>query len=118
MWTSKVIEACNYCEQNFKLAIMEGINAGELLDVPNLTEVIEEIIVSGWAMTVGYDQVQRVKQRQQIIEGTDSLLEPLAINDPIIRSSIRLLNSYPWQSPITQDSLVRIEQALIKLELR
>jgi AcrR family transcriptional regulator len=118
LWTSKVIEACNYCEQNFKLAIMEGINAGELLDVPNLTDVIEEIIVSGWAMTVGYDQVQRVKQRQQIIEGTDSLLEPLAINDPIIRSSIRLLNSYPWQSPITQDSLVRIEQALIKLELR
>jgi AcrR family transcriptional regulator len=118
LWTAKVIEACNFCEQNFKLAIIEGINAGELQDTPDLTEVIEEIIVSCWAMTVGYDQVQRVKQRQQIIEGTDSLLEPLTINDPIVRSLIRLLNTYPWQTPISQDSLDRIEQALFKLELR
>lgn len=118
LWSGKMIEACNLCEQAFKLAIMEGINAGELKEVPNLSEVIEEIIVSGWALTVGYEQVLRVKQQQQIIEGTASLLEPLAVNDPIIRSTIRLLNSYPWQSPITPDSLERIEQALINLELR
>lgn len=117
-WTEKMIEACNLCEQGFKLALSEGIKTGELKNVPNLTDIIEEIIVSGWAMTVGYDQVQRVKQRQQIIEGTDSLLEPLALDDPIVRSLIRLLNSYPWQTPITPKSIKRVEDALIKLQLR
>ena len=117
-WTDTMIQANNNCEQSFKLALTEGINAGELKPVPNLSEVIEEIIISGWAMTVGYEQVQRIKQTEQIINGTDSLLEPLELNHPIIRSAIRLLNSYPWQQPITDTSLERIEHELHNLNLR
>lgn len=118
MWTEKMINACKQCEQGFSLALTEAIAGGELQDVPNLSEVIEEIIVSGWAMTVGYEQVQRVKQTQQIVEGTESLFEPLALNHPIIRSTVRLLNSYPWLKPITEQSLKHIEAELIKLNLR
>ncbi|MBQ4837861.1 MULTISPECIES: TetR/AcrR family transcriptional regulator [Pseudoalteromonas] len=117
-WTGKIIEAQSRCESSFKLALVEAINAGELEDVPNLSEAIEEIIISGWAMTVGYEQVQRVQQTKQIIEGTDSLLAPLPLNHPIIRSSVRLLNSYPWRQPINDASLKHIEQKLIALDLR
>ncbi len=117
-WTQKMIEACTRCEQAFKLTLTEGINSGELKSVPNLGEVIEEIIISGWAMTVGYEQVQRVKQTEQITKGTDSLLEPLSLHHPIIRASIRLLNSYPWQQPLDDASLVRIENELRTLNLR
>lgn len=80
--------------------------------------MIEEIIITGWALTVGYEQVLRLQQTKQIVEGTASLLAPLELNDPVIRSTVRLLNSYPWQQPITQDSLVRIEKELQALELR
>ena len=118
IWTNKTIDASEKCEQSFKLRMVEGINAGELKDVPNLSDMIEEIILSSWAMTVGYDQVQRVQQTKQIIEGTDSLLEPLSLTDPIIRSLIRLMNSYPWQQPINDESMKRIESELIKLDLR
>ncbi|MCF2858411.1 TetR/AcrR family transcriptional regulator [Pseudoalteromonas sp. SMS1] len=117
-WTSKIIEASSRCESAFKLALTDGINSGELKDVPNLGEVIEEIIISGWAMTVGYEQVQRVQQTKQIVEGTDSLQQPLELEHPIIRSSVRLLNSYPWQAPLTNDSLINIEQQLTALNLR
>ena len=86
--------------------------------MPNLSEVIEEILISGWAITVGFEQVQRVKQTQEIVEGTDSLLEPLPLNHPIIRSTVRLLNSYPWKKPIDDGSLVTIENELKKLTLR
>ena len=117
-WTQKVIDACSLCEQGFKLALTEGINSGELKPVSNLAEVIEEIIISGWALTVGYESVQRVKQTEQITLGNDSLMEPLPLNHPIIRSSVRLLNSYPWQQQITEHSLEQIEKELIKLNLR
>ncbi|MDK1288389.1 TetR/AcrR family transcriptional regulator [Pseudoalteromonas umbrosa] len=117
-WTGKIIEAQSRCESSFKVALAEGINAGELEAVPNLSEVIEEIIISGWALTVGYEQVQRVQQTKQIIEGTDSLLASLPLNHPIIRSSVRLLNSYPWKQPLTDASLNHIEQQLITLNLR
>ena len=118
MWTQRMIEASTRCEQAFKLALTHGINSGELEEVPNLAEIIEEIIISGWAMTVGYEQVQRIKQTQQITEGTASFLEPLSLNHPIIRSNIRLLNSYPWQQPISEQSLLQIESKLQNLKLR
>lgn len=118
MWTNQLIQASESCEQMFKLSVTERIVAGELVDVPNLSEVIEEIIISSWAMVTGYEQVQRIQQTKQITEGTESLLEPLTTKDPIVRSLIRLLNSYPWQQPINDESLKRIEAELIKLDLR
>lgn len=118
MWTNKMIEACGHCEAIFKLTLANDIKAGELEQVPNLNEVIEEIVISGWAMTVGYEEVRRVKQTSEVIDGTDSLQEPLALNDPMVRSMVRLLNTYPWRKPITQQSLQLIEQQLISLDLR
>ncbi|MDE3270509.1 TetR/AcrR family transcriptional regulator [Pseudoalteromonas sp. G4] len=118
MWTEKMIEASTRCEQAFKLALTDGINAGALKQVPNLGEVIEEIIISGWAITVGYEHVQRIQQTKQITESTESFLEPLALDHPIIRSSMRLLNSYPWQEPLSQTSLQRIDTTLKELNLR
>ncbi|CAM3712473.1 MULTISPECIES: TetR/AcrR family transcriptional regulator [Pseudoalteromonas] len=117
-WTNKIIKSCDGCENVFKQALIDGIEAGELQTTPDLHDMVEEIIITGWALTVGYEQVLRVQQTKQIVEGTASLLTPLELNDPVIRSTVRLLNSYPWQQPITQDSLVRIEKELQALELR
>lgn len=122
MWTGKVIEACTRCESLFRQTLCQGIREGELqVDCKaegDLESTMEEIIISGWAMTTGYEQVLRVKQTQQIVEGTESLSEALQITDPVIRSLVRLLNSYPWKHPITNDSLERIEAELSKLDLR
>ncbi|TMO60341.1 TetR/AcrR family transcriptional regulator [Pseudoalteromonas aurantia] len=118
IWTEKMIVANNACEQSFKLALTEGINSGELIGELNLSHAIEEIILGSWAMCVGYDQVQRVKQIKQIGEGTDSLMDPLIESDPIIRSSIRFLNSYPWQKPLTEESVKALIYTLTDINLR
>ena len=117
-WTNKMIESSANCEQLCKLTLTNDIVAGELEQVPNLNEIIEEIILSGWSMTVGYEQVRHVRQTRQVAEGTDSLMEPLELNDPIVRSTTRLLNSYPWRTPISDASLQKIDSELKKLELR
>lgn len=117
-WTEKMIIANTTCEQSFKLALTDGINSGELESERYLSETIEEIILGSWALNVGYEQIQRIQQIRQIEAGTDSLLEPLSVNDPIIRSSIRFLNSYPWQQPLTSDSLKTVLKTLKEIELR
>jgi len=118
MWTDKILKASESCEQTFKISMTEGIAAGELKEVPNLSQVIEDILISSWSMAVGYEMVRRVKQTKEIVEGTATVNEALEIDHPIIRSLIRLLNSYPWQQPIDDESLVRIQAELTKLDLR
>lgn len=118
MWTDKLITASSCCQELFHTTIADSIKTGDLKPIDNLEEVVEEILISGWAMTTGYEQILRINQTQQIVEGTESLFEPLALNDPIIRSLVRLLNTYPWLNPITDESLQRIEAELIKLGLR
>lgn len=118
MWTDKIIAAGESCEQTFKLTITESIQQGELKEVTNLAQVMDEIILSTWAMTVGYEVVKRAKQTKEIIEGTDSLLTPLTMDDPVTRSLIRLLNTYPWQQLIDDESFARIEAQLVALDLR
>lgn len=117
-WINKMIETSAHCEELFKLTLTNDIIAGELEHVPNLNEVIEEIILSGWSITVGYEQVRHVRQTRQVVDGTDSLMVPLTLNDPVIRSMTRLLNSYPWLNPICEASLPKIDAELKKLELR
>ena len=117
-WINRLIESNSLCEAAFKQSLIEGIEAGELLDVPNKNDIIEEIIVGCWAMCVGYDQVIRVRQCRQIVEGTDSLLHPLAVDAPVIRSMMRLLNSYPWQATLSEQSLDAIHHHLTLLKLR
>lgn len=117
-WTNRLIESNSLCEAAFKQSLIEGIEAGELENVPDRESIIEEIIVGCWAMCVGYDQVIRVQQSRQIIEGTDSLLEPLQLDAAIIRCMRRLLNSYPWKAPISDASLSTIHQHLTELQFR
>lgn len=117
-WIKKLIETCAHCEELFKLTLTNDIIAGHLEEVPNLNEVIEEIVLGGWSITVGYEQVRRVRQTRQLVDGTDSLMEPLDLNDPVARSTTRLLNSYPWRNPISDESLTKIAAQLKNLELR
>ncbi|MCB4436657.1 hypothetical protein LHL20_10500 [Alteromonas sp. McT4-15] len=69
-------------------------------------------------MNVGYEQVLRVQQSRQLVEGTASIMAPLSPSDPLIRSMIRLINSYPWRHPLTQDAVTRVVNLLTELDFR
>jgi hypothetical protein len=113
-----MIEASTHCENAFRQTLCQGINSGELESCQDHGQLMEEIIVSTWSMAVGYEQVQRVRQSRQIIEGTSSVMDSLKLDDPIVRSMVRLINSYPWKYPLDENSLRSTESELIKLDLR
>lgn len=117
-WTQKMIDAGAGCEAMFKARLSDGIKPDELIQTVNVDEFIEEITVSSWAMMVGHERVLRIQQSKQIIEGTASLLAPLDVNEPLIRSMIRLINSYPWQQPLTLQTVNRIVSLLTELNFR
>ncbi len=117
-WTQTMIEASTHCENAFRQTLCQGINSGELESCQDHGQLMEEIIVSTWSMAVGYEQVQRVRQSRQIIEGTSSVMDSLKLDDPIVRSMVRLINSYPWKYPLDENSLRSTESELIKLDLR
>lgn len=117
-WTQKMIEAAANCEATFKTRLSNGITADEFVEAVNIDELIEEITVSGWAMNVGYEQVLRVQQSRLIIEGTASFMAPLDITDPLIRSMVRLINSYPWRAPLSKEALARVVSLLTELHFR
>ena len=117
-WTQQMIEAGAHCEATFKARLSSGITADEFSEVVDVDEFIEEITVSGWAMNVGYEQVLRVHQSSQIIEVKSSILATLDLTDKLIRSMVRLINSYPWRTPLTQQALSRIVSLLTELHFR
>jgi len=118
LWTQKMIEAGALCEQTFKTRLAEGITTKDFANSVDLDTFIEEITVSGWAMNAGYEQVLRVQQSRQIVEGNASLSMPLETMDPLVRSLVRLINSYPWQYPLTKEAVNKTANLLTEENLR
>lgn len=117
-WTQKMIEASTRCEDTFKAQLAAGISADDFSQNVDVEELVEEITVSGWAMNVGYEQVLRVQQSRQIIEGTASLMAPLDATDPLVRSMVRLINSYPWKQKLSHASISNTVSLLTELQFR
>ena len=113
-----MIEASSHCEDTFKAQLAAGISADDFSQNVDVDELVEEITVSGWAMNVGYEQVLRVQQSRQIIEGTASLMAPLDATDPLVRSMVRLINSYPWKQKLSPASISNTISLLTVLQFR
>lgn len=118
MWTERMLSSSGECEQVFYTCMHNAALSGELSLDGDVEHTIEEINLSCWALTVGYQHVERVIQIRQIADGTDSLKEPVATNAHIVNSLMRLLNSYQWQTPITQAGVEKVARKLTECELR
>lgn len=118
LWSHRMIEASAYCEESFRSNLRDGISMEEFAGNVNLEEFVEEMTISGWALHVGYDQVRRVQLSRNCLEGKPEAIEPLAADDPIVRSFIRLINSYPWKIKLTQQAVEDTISALVDLNLR
>jgi AcrR family transcriptional regulator len=117
-WTDRLVLAHAACENQFTKAVQKGIEAGELEHKQGLDALIAELNVGCWALMVGFENVQRITEFRQIVNGTDSLKEPLAIDSAAIKNLVRLVNSYPWKEPFQQSSLTTLTETLAALGLR
>jgi len=118
MWTERMLASNEDCEQVFFNCTNAAALSGELTLSEDVELSIEEINMSFWALTVGYHHVERVIQIREISDGTDSLKEPIETTSHIVKSFIRLLNSYQWQTPINQQGVEKAARKLVECGLR
>jgi AcrR family transcriptional regulator len=114
-WTDRMVKAGEECGGIFDKCMQEASELGELTVSG---EMIDEINLGCWALTVGYQQVQRVVQIRNISEGTDSLQEPVATDSHIVICMQRLLNSYQWQTALNSSGIEKVAHMLIEQGLR
>lgn len=117
-WTDRMIKEGEACEETFYNCMKNAALSGELNDEGDIESLIEEINLGGWAMTVGFEHVQRVTQIRNISDGTDSLNEAVATDAPIVRSLQRLLNAFQWQTPLDRDGIQKVSRLLKEHDLR
>lgn len=118
MWTERMLVASNECEQVFYTCMHNAALSGELVIDGDVEQTIEEINLGCWALTVGYQQVERVIRVGRISDGTHSLKEPIPINSHNVNSLMRLLNSYQWQTPINEAGVEKVAHKLTECGLR
>jgi len=118
MWRERMIDAHQHCEELFNRCMSLAAHSGELSGAGDIEQLIEEINLGGWALTVGYQSVMRVVQIREIAQGDAKLYQPVAVDAPIVRIFTRLFNSYQWQTPLDKVGIDKTAKLLVGLGLR
>jgi len=119
-WLERLMDLDIALEERVHGALIEAIGNGELaLGAEQDTEALaEDIMVSSWSMCVGCAQVARQRAARQLVgKGVEQAL-PLATNDISVRSLQRLLNTYPWTSPVDDAAIQAASELLVEHNLR
>jgi len=114
-WRHELMQADEQISGLFVHMLKTAIKQQQLLCDDDLAEaLIEEIIIGHWSMNVGFIQV--VQQQQAYEKSKDKCLPfPLAITHPIVQSSLKLVNAYPWAQPVTETELNALSKKLDQL---
>ncbi len=117
-WTERLFRSGEACESAFIKWMHKAAFSGELKLNGNTDAHIQELCTGTWALTVGFDDVQVVKQIRLVSEGKSVLKEGAAVDSPLIKNLQRLINTYDWQEPLTTEGVVKVSDMLIELDLR
>lgn len=114
-WVEKYIACDVEIDQLFQDQFGKACDDGELIvDGESRELVLNEIITATWALCVGYSQVNQQKSVRSITQDPTRL----ETNSVVIRAFQRLLNSYQWQAPLTNELIKETCQQLEQLGLR
>lgn len=118
-WVEKLMRLDQSLEKYFVEVLGQAIDDGELaVTVKERDDVLEEILVSIWAMCVGYKQVVFQRHARSLVGEPIALPFPLAADAHLINTMRRLLSSYPWREPLTDQGVEKICQVLEQRGLR
>lgn len=118
-WVEKVMQIDRSFEDYFCEIVGRTVDEGELqVASEDKEDVLEEILVSIWAMNVGYNQVVFQRHARSLVGEPIELPFPLASDDYFVNAVRRLLNTYPWREPITDEGVEKACQLLEQKGLR
>lgn len=121
-WLDEYIARDIETEERFLRVIRDACVSGELdlnggryaQDKNDTTAMADEIVTCVWAICVGHNQVQMQRHARQIT-ATPCTLE---IASSIVQGMQRLVNSYPWKTPLSDELLKETCRQLTKQGLR
>ena len=117
-WTERLIRASESCQAMFNKWMHKAAFSGELKLNGKTDAHIEEFCLGTWALTVGFNQVETIKQIQQVSDGEDTLKQGPALDSPMVTNLHRLINTYDWQEPLTTAGVEKVSDMLVELDLR
>ena len=113
-WLTKLALVSKDIRCQFQDALREAIQSEELQCSDEDKEaLIEEFMLLHWAVNIGYPQILNHPYDTYINEAKTNVNVPLTLDHPLLRATIRMTNSYPWQKPISREELAEIEQVLV-----
>lgn len=118
-WVEKFLQTDMSVEKLFLQQVSDACDRGELVVSPEKkTEVVHEIITSLWSICVGHTQVAMQRSAYNIIEPVEA--EPIRrdSDSAIVRVLTRLMNTYDWQTPLSEELIVRACESLHEIGLR
>lgn len=118
-WREKAITADMAIEHLVAQKMHEAVAAGELATTKaKVDNLVEELLIGSWSLQVGFLQVARQRYTRHLINKGIAMPFPLAVNDSIIQAKKRLLNTYPWAEPVTDEGIASVCQLLTARNLR
>lgn len=118
-WLQQMIQSGQQCEQQFAQLIDQAIENNEVSNDGQDNESLRlEIETGGWALQQGYMQ-SVLKHRTLSHYGLNEPLPfPLTTDDYLVRNTHRLLNTYHWQTPLTNAGIEKAARLLTEIGYR
>lgn len=114
-WLEQMIACGQVCESTFNQFLLSAAASGELISG---NKDIEEINLATWSLAVGYFKTVRVHQCWHGDLDAEEVLTALAPDNLHIKTMQRLVNSYDWQTKVSNDDIIRTCQCLENAGLR
>ncbi|MGY0216552.1 TetR/AcrR family transcriptional regulator [Endozoicomonadaceae bacterium StTr2] len=100
-WLDRLNSAMLRTADPFDTAFHQAVEQGE---IKGRADLIKEINITGWALTVGYQQTVQFWERN--IDKVN--IQPPSSDSVYIRGLVRMINSYDWKTPVTSQGLQKI----------
>ncbi|KZZ42426.1 hypothetical protein A3759_14425 [Thalassolituus sp. HI0120] len=119
VWLRRMIDAANAIGLEFTHLIGSAVENGEVdREGRDPSELVKEIEVGSWALCHGYMQAVLRHHTRNALGAEAALPFPLTTDDSLIRNTQRLLNTYTWQQPLTNDGIQKVAQQLTDIGYR
>lgn len=118
LWKQKLYAADNHVEQTCRSRIDKALQSGELLAPKDDPDYANKFSLGLWAISVGLIHVSKQLRGKQLfghLTPSDELLDHNSLQVQVIKNYI---NSFDWQSPLTDHGIQRAINALTQINLR
>jgi AcrR family transcriptional regulator len=117
-WQQQMSSACDGLDTVMLTHFRQAVSDGELTTTGDEDAYLQQLQLGIWAINVGHIQVLLQTHSENQASNLPKAIFPLATDNPHVLNCMRLINSFDWRHPLTEDGIERAAQTLIELGFR